>query len=235
MPNYKFNYKHHDEIKGAVRAMMYKYVECVRGGFPLTFDEIQEFVLPRDLAEQVNTLARRGVVMGKKSSFDLRFRSNEELGLKRDTIVNVYVNQGIYYSDFERERTLFDYIPEDKRAPLVKWINETTRAMRLRDLVVSTVETFMTWCEHTTQVVENWPYLVSLIKDPKLKARYYNPPTRREKYSLDYRLTAEFRKRMKIAEAMLNTASMFVDESVSAARVQAAVAEFKKLPTDGDF
>lgn len=261
MPNFKLGDHYKTIIRTGVSNVLTNHIKGFMNGFPLTHDEVQSCILSRNLLSQFEMLWASGArtIMRTKGVPTLLDHSAIE-GLKRDCVLILETTRdggedagfftdkqtscsmyGDMLGDTNRRNRLClldtQVLCADRVQALAEWAHLVVRAMRLRDMVVVTVDTTLKQCSSTAHLLASWPELATFAKeDPLLRKRLAAPPQKLEKYRV-YEGFLSPKKQRDAANVVLTMGAMALahDKNTDEAEVRAGLYQFEKLPTDPVF
>lgn len=255
MPNFKLGDHYRNSIKNSVYGALGSYVKGFQNNFPLSHQEVQSCIMPRETLSQFETLWASGVRTIRRSSgltclldreaaagltrscmLTLRSTAGNGFFTEKDAQPHSYTLQEELNRDRVTRLDLRRLGPERAEA-VIAWVHALIRAMRLKAMAWSTVEKALVNCNTTAHLLATWPELAAFAKDdPTLRKRLAAPPQKLEKYRVAEGYLPP-KKQRDAANVVLTIGSMAMtaDENSDEAEVRGAIHIFEKLMSDPVF
>lgn len=195
MPNYKIPPGLRDHMINRAGVLAAKRVDLAHQDFPLTFDEVQDALMPEAQRKTIKKLIQDGIETFGTSA-GVKFVAPKTHGIERAASVKVQGTkdffffkqaQWAYYStqhafaDAELSRSDYyldtEILSPEKQQALAAWVNNAVRERRMEAVTKSIVAWFLkSGCEveHPTaaHVMARWPTLAMLVEGQQKHYRY---------------------------------------------------------------
>ena len=255
MPNFKLGDHYKNTIKTGVNNVLLNYEKGFTNNFPLTHEEVQMCIMPREVLSQFEMLWAAGArtirrshglmclldreaTAGLTRSCVILLRSTVDFGFFTEKDAQPHFN-GLQ-EELDRDRIArldTRRLDADRAEAVVEWTHLLIRAIRLRNMTNVTVDRALRYCTSTANLLATWPELTTFAKeDPTLRKRLAAPPQKLDKYRVSEHYLPP-KKQRDAANVVLTMGSMALpaDKNTDEAEVRASLYQFATLQTDPVF